>query len=169
MSRGAAAILITLGTSACNPFGCYTNSRFAEYRGRLGSEIAPSAEHSVVEPGVVFLELGEQTGNDAQQIVGITMNVWGYADSVDVVELHQLSGSKAGRLLFSTSAGYLVRDSVWNGYPRPYAGPLQWEEFWNVMKNNDAYVELHPARGKPVVSGAIALVNSSGFRPACTD
>jgi hypothetical protein len=155
--------------SACNPFGCYTNSRFAEFRGLLGAEIAPSAGRSVNEPGVVFMSLDEQTGNGAQQIVALAMNVWGYADSVDFVELHQASGSKAGRLLFSTSGGYLVRDSVWNGYPQPYAGPLQWEEFWDVMKNNDAYFELHPARGKPVVRGAIGLVNSTDYRPACTD
>jgi hypothetical protein len=102
-------------------------------------------------------------------MVGVSLNVWGFADSVETVELHQKSGSNAGRLLFSTSSGYLVRDSVWNGYPVPYAGPLSWDDFWNTLNAGNAYVELHPANGKSVVKGALGVVSSSGFQPACTD
>ena len=158
-----------LAAEACNPFGCYAKYRFSEFRGLLNSETAPPEARTVAEPGIVFVSLDQQSGNGAQEQVSIALNVWGFADSVAAVELRQKTGSKAGRLLFSTSSGYLVRDSVWNGYPVPYIGPLSWDEFWNTMNAGNAYVELHPGNGLPVVKGALGLVRSIGFQPACTD
>lgn len=161
-------IALTLAVAACNPYACLAKSRSSEFRGQLNSDAPPAATLTVLDPGIVFVQLGEQEGVGSQQIVGLAMNVWGFADSVEAVELHQKTGSKAGRLLFSTSAGYLVRDSIWNGYPVPYGGPLSWDEFWKTMNDDNAYVELHPGNGKPVVKGALGLVRRSDFQPSCT-
>lgn len=162
-------LALVLSLIACNPYACLAKSRFSEFRGLLNGDSPPSPTLSVRDPGVVFVQLGEQKGAGSQQIVGLSLNVWGFADSVESVQLRQKSGSAAGRLLFSTSSGYLVRDSVWNGYPVPYGGPLSWDDFWDTMNDGNAYVELHPANGKPVIKGIIGLLSSSNFQPSCTD
>ncbi|MDQ3244576.1 MAG: hypothetical protein M3Q09_12680, partial [Gemmatimonadota bacterium] len=57
----------------------------------------------------------EYRGAGGQNQVSVSVNVWGFANTVSEVHVHQRSGAGSGRLLLGTSSGYLVRDSVWNG------------------------------------------------------
>jgi hypothetical protein len=89
-------------------------------------------------------------------------------DSVADVHVHKATGSESGKLLFSTRSGYMVRDSVWNGYPQAFSGPGSWDEFWDTLEAGNGYLEIHPADGLPPVSGRLTPANSRGFQPSCT-
>ncbi|HVF39080.1 MAG TPA: hypothetical protein VM939_04200 [Gemmatimonadaceae bacterium] len=165
----AGIVLLPWLTSCVNPFGgCLAEYRFAEYKGRLGVQSPITDELSVRDSGRIYFSLDEFTGPNAQNQVAVSMNVWSFASSVSEVHVHRRTGSRAGQLLFSTTNGYLVRDSVWNGSPQIYTGPVSWSELWDALNDDNAYLELHPADGKPSVQGRLILSKSGGYQPACT-
>ena len=162
------AISITILLSACNPYACLSEYRFAEYKGQLGLDGSLEGEVDIRNPGRIYVSLDQTKGSGSSRQVSVSLNVWGFADSVDVIHIHEGSGSREGRLLYSTSAGYLVRDSVWNGYPQEYLGPVSWEDFWDTLEDETAYLELHPANGRQPVRGRLTLSRKRGYQPGCT-
>jgi hypothetical protein len=120
------------------------------------------------DPGRIYLSLDQSKGRGAHEQVTVSVNIWSFAGSVDAVHVHEKSGSNAGRILFSTSSGLLVRDSVWNGYPQLYPGPVSWQDLWDVLEDGNAYLEVHPANGGAAVRGQLSLARSRGYQPSCT-
>ncbi len=163
----AAGLLLVL--SGCfNPYECLAEYRFAEYRGRLGVQDPLTVDLTARDSGRIYFSLDETRGVDVQRQVTVSVNVWSFADSVADVHVHERTGSRAGRLLFSTSSGLLVRDSVWNGYPQLYSGPVSWSELWEALEDDNAYLEVHPAEGQAASIGRLTLVRTRGFQPSCT-
>ncbi|MBA2707221.1 MAG: hypothetical protein H0U59_05395 [Gemmatimonadaceae bacterium] len=154
--------------ASCNPYGCQAEHRFAEYKGRLGIQIPLTEELSASDSGRIYFSLDEYRGAGGQNQVPVSVNVWGFASTVSEVHVHQRSGAGSGRLLFGTSSGYLVRDSVWNGYPQIYSGPGSWSDLWDTLNDDNAYLELHPAAGGSPVQARLTLARSRGFQPSCT-
>jgi hypothetical protein len=167
--RGAGLILPLAATAACfNPYECRAEYRFAEYKGILGVQEPLSREVEQREPGRIYLSLDQGRGASAYEQVTIGLNVWNFVDSVDQVHVHRATGPEAGRLLYSTSSGYMVRDSVWNGYPQPFSGAVSWQDFWEILEQGDAYLEIHPGGAASPVRGRLTLSTTRGYQPSCT-
>ena len=163
----AGAILVMVG-GCLNPYACLAEYRFAEYRGRLGVQDSVTVDLTARDSGRIYFSLDEGRGPDAFRQVTVSVNVWSFADSVEEIHVHEREGSRAGRLLFSTSAGLLVRDSVWNGYPQQYSGPVSWSDLWEALEDDNAYLEVHPGPGQDATRGRLSLVRTRGFQPSCT-
>ncbi len=162
-----AGLLLVL--SGClNPYACRAESRSAEYRGRLGIQEPLTVDLTARDSGRIYLSLDETRGVTVSKQVTVSVNVWSFADSVADVHVHERTGSRARRLLFSTSSGLLVRDSVWNGYPQQYSGPVSWSELWEALEGDNAYLEVHPRPGQAAVTGRLTLARTRGFQPSCT-
>ena len=116
------------------------------------------------EKGRVFVSLNQGRGVNAFQQITISANVWEIVDTVDVAHIHQ--GPEAP--MFSTSSGYMVRDSVWNGYPQAFAGPGSWQDLWEMLEAGEGYLELHTGDSRPPVRARLTLARSRGFHPSCT-
>ncbi len=157
------------GTTACVlPYDCRAEYRFAEYKGILGIDEPITREVEQREPGRIYFSLDQGRGVEAFEQVTIAVNVWGFTDTVDVIHVHRATGPEAGRTLFSTQNGYMVRDSVWNGYPTPYNGAVSWQNFWEILEQGDAYLEIHPGGSAVPVRARLTLARSRGFQPSCT-
>lgn len=159
--------MLLLASACINPYACQAEYRFAEYKGILGVNELIERDVAQNEAGRIYLSLNEGRGAGAFRQVSLSFNVWGMVDSVAEVHVHKANGSESGQLLFSTSAGYMVRDSVWNGYPQAYSGE-SWSELWSTLEEGNGYVEIHPAAGLPPVRGRLTPANSRGFQPSCT-
>lgn len=162
------ASTLLLASACINPYACEAEYRFAEFKGILGVDDLVQREVAQTEPGRIYFSLDEGRGAGAFRQVSLSFNVWGMVDSVAEVHVHKATGSESGKLLFSTSSGYMVRDSVWNGYPQAFSGPVSWDEFWDTLGEGNGYVEIHPADGLPAVRGRLTPANSRGFQPSCT-
>jgi hypothetical protein len=167
--RGAAlSVPLALATACINPYACRAEYRFAEYKGILGTNEPITREVDQREPGRIYVSLDQGRGAGAFEQVTVSFNVWGIVDSVDQVHIHRATGPEAGRTLYSTSAGYMVRDSVWNGYPQQFSGSVSWQDLWETVEQGDAYVEIHPGGETAPVRGRLTLARSRGFQPSCT-
>ena len=156
-------------SSACiNPYACRAEYRFAEYRGILGVDERIDREVGQREAGRVFLSVDQARGVDPYEQVLVSVNVWGFVDTVAEVHIHRASAPNAGRLLFSSTAGYMVRDSVWNGYPQLYSGPVSWSEVWSTLEDGEAYLEIHPGASVPPVRARLTQARARGYQPSCT-
>ena len=160
--------LLLLSSACINPYACRAEYRFAEYKGILGVDEPIEREVGQREPGRVFLSVDQARGVDPYEQVLVSMNVWGIVDTVTEVHIHRGSPPNDGRLLFSSTAGYMVRDSVWNGYPQLYSGPVSWSELWSTLEDGEAYLEIHSAPPAPPVRARLTLVRSTPYQPACT-
>src|SRR5687767_2309912 len=107
-------LMLLLASACINPYACEAEYRFAEYKGILGVSELTERDVAQNEAGRIYLSLQEGKGAGAFRQVSLSFNVWGIVDSVAEVHVHKVSGSDAGKLLFSTASGYMVRDSVWN-------------------------------------------------------
>ena len=159
---------LAASTACFNPYACRAEYRFAEYKGILGIEEPVTREVGQREPGRIYFSLDQGRGAGAFEQVTISMNVWGFATSVEQVHVHRATGPEAGRTLFSTSNGYMVRDSVWNGYPTPYSSEVSWQDFWEILEQEDAYLEIHPGGAAAPVRARLSLSRSRGYQPSCT-
>jgi hypothetical protein len=168
LRRAVLLIPLVASTACLNPYACRAEYRFAEYKGILGVDEHVTREVDQREPGRIYLSLDQGRGVDPFQQVTIALNVWGFADSVAQVHVHRATGRDAGRTLYSTSAGYMVRDSVWNGYPQQFASGTSWQEFWEILETGDAYLEIHPGGDGAPVRGRLTLSRTRGFQPSCT-
>lgn len=164
----ALASTLLLSPACINPYGCEAEYRFAEFKGILGVDDLVEREVAQMEPGRIYFSLDEGRGSGAFRQVSLSFNVWGMVASVAEVHVHKATAPDSGKLLFSTSSGYMVRDSVWNGYPQAFSGPVSWDEFWDTLGAGNSYLEIHPADGQPAVRGRLTPANSRGFQPSCT-
>jgi hypothetical protein len=168
LRRSLLVVPLAASTACINPYACRAEYRFAEYKGILGVDDLITREVDQREPGRIYLSLDQGRGAGAFEQVTIGLNVWGMVDSVDQVHVHRATGPEAGRTLYTTSAGYMVRDSVWNGYPQQFTGAVSWEDFWEILEQGDAYLEIHPGGSATPVRGRLTLSRSRGFQPSCT-
>ena len=155
--------------SAClNPYACRAEYRFAEYKGILGVDEPIEREVGQREPGRVYLSVDQQRGVDPYEQVHVSVNVWGFVDSVSEIHIHRATAPNVGRLLFSSTSGYMVRDSVWNEYPQRYSGPVSWSELWSTLEDGDAYFEIHTGTSPSPVRARLTFSRGRGFQPSCT-
>ena len=161
------AMLVACVLSACNPYACETDARSAIYVGRLGQSVAPTADLTALDSGRIFIGLNEWRGSQAQQNVSASVNVQGFTSAVREIHVHEGTPATPGRLLWKTSNGYLVRDTVWNAYTDLFAGPASWTDFWSALDDGRAYFEVHSPSGASV-TGALRQESVSAFSPACT-
>ena len=172
LSRSLRSMLLVAPLALCsaclNPYACRAEYRFAEYTGILGVDEPIDREVGQREPGRVYLSVNQQRGVDPYEQVILSVNVWGFVDSVSEVHIHRAIAPNAGRLLSSSTSGYMVRDSVWNGYPQRHSGPVSWSELWSTLEDGDAYFEIHTGTTLPPVRARLTQVRSGPYQPACT-
>lgn len=161
------APLVACVLSACNPYACETDARSATYVGRLGQSVAPTADLTAVDSGRIFIGLNEWRGSVTQQNVSGSVNVQGFVSAVSEIHVHEGTPANPGRLLWKTSNGYLVRDTLWNVYTDFFAGPASWADFWSALGGGHAYFEVHSPSGGSV-TGALRQESVSAFSPSCT-
>ena len=165
--RHSLALLVACALSACNPYACETDARSAAYVGRLGQSVAPTADLTAFDSGRIFIELNEWRGSAAQQSVSASVNVQGFVSAVSEIHVHEGTPANPGRLLWKTSNGFLVRDTLWNAYTDLFAGPASWADFWSALAGGRAYFEVHTPSGASV-TGALRQESVSAFTPSCT-
>jgi hypothetical protein len=161
------ALLVACVLSACDPYACGTDARSATYVGRLGESVAPTAALTALDSGRIFIGLNEWRGSDDQQNVSASVNVQGFLSAVSEIHVHEGTPANPGRLLWKTSNGFLVRDTLWNVYTELFAGPASWADLWSALDGRRAYFEVHSPSGASV-TGALRQESVSAFTPSCT-
>ena len=167
LARYVAMPVIVAALSACDPYACKTDARSAEYTGRLGETVAPAGDIPSSQSGRIFVGLNEWRGSDSQRNVVASVTVKGFATAVSEIHVHEGTPAAPGRLLWSTSHGYLVGDTIWNAYTDLFHGPAPWSDFWGALDAGHAYFEVHTPTGGSV-TGALRQQSVSPFAPACT-
>ena len=161
------ALLVVLVVSACNPYACETDARGATYVGRLGQTVAPTADHTSLDSGRIFVGLNEWRGSISQQSLSASVKVKGFVPAVSEIHVHEGTPANPGRLLWKTGHGYIVGDTIWNAYLDLFPGPASWADFWSALDEGRAYFEVHSPAGDSV-TGALRQLSVSPFTPACT-
>lgn len=163
--RGLLFSLVALGVSACNPFQCVTDSRSAEYVGRLGEPVAPSSI-AIDDPGRIDIMLNETRGGISALGVIASVKIKGFTVGVTDIEVRAGTPNAPGRVLWRSRGGMFAGDSIWfdNGQ---FAGPGEWSDFWDSLNDGRAYFVVHSPSGSSFAAG-LRQTTSSGFSPACT-
>jgi hypothetical protein len=159
-----AALLLV--AAACNPYECLTDSRSATYAGKLGQAVAP-ANVAESDPGRAFLLLSEWRGSIEQQNVHASVTIAPFMTGVREVHVHAGTPTNPGRLLWRSTTGSVVGDSIWNLYGELFAGPGTWSDFWNQLDRGSAFLEVHSATGDSVTAG-LRQTNADPFTHSCT-
>jgi hypothetical protein len=166
IARYVAMALAVAAVNACNPYACETEARSAEYDGRLGQAVAPTVPLTAADSGRVFILLFEVRGPDPQQSVQASVNVKGFATAVSELRVREGAPGSPGRLLWSTTNGYLVGDSLWNATDF-FHGPASWADFWGALNAGHAYVEIQTPTDA-TVNGGLRQGTLSPYSAACT-
>lgn len=166
--RSAISLLLAAFASAgCGLYECATESRSATYVGRLGQSIAPANVAGDPDDGSVSLLLNEWRGSITQQNVIARVNIVGFVPGVSELHVHAGSPASPGRLLWRSSAGILVRDSVWQDFGEIFAGPATWGDLWSALDEGRAFIEVHSASGASASAG-VRQEHIETFSRSCT-
>ena len=160
------AVLVAAGVAACDPYACGTEARSATYAGLLGQAVPPTSPPAESDPGRIFLELNEWRGAISQQNVIASVNVRGFVSAVSKLHVHAGTPANPGRVLWESTSGYLVGDSIWRTGIILFEGPGPWSDLWTLLEGGGAYLEVHSPSDS--ISGGIRQVSSSPFSPSCT-
>ena len=159
--------LAASATAGCGLYECATESRGATYVGRLGQNIAPANVPGDPDDGSVFLSINEWRGSITQQSIIARVNIVGFVPDVSELHVHAGSPANPGRILWRSSAGILVRDSVWQDFGELFAGPSTWGDFWRALEEGRAFIEVHSASGGSASAG-LRQEHIEPFSRSCT-
>lgn len=163
---GPLVLVVVAGIVACNPYQCVTDYRAAVYKGHLDVLIAPATQPEVLDSGAIFLGLNEFRGGATQQSLHVAVNNLGVLDSVTAVHIHQGTPTNPGPLLWQSTQGSRVGDSIFND-TELFQGPGSWPDLWNVLGQDGGYIEaLSPTDSAPA---GLRKISETPFSPSCTD
>jgi hypothetical protein len=165
LRTGLLGCVVVAGIVACNPDQCVTDYRAAVYKGHLDVLTPPATQPEVLDSGAVFLGLNEFRGGAAQQSLHVAVNSLGVLDSVTAVHIHQGTPTNPGPLLWQSTQGFRLGDSIFND-TELFQGPGSWADLWNVLDQGGGYVEaLSPTDSAPA---GLRQVSKTPFGPTCT-
>ena len=166
--RSALALLLAaFAMTGCGLYECATESRSATYVGRLGQSAAPANAAGDPDDGSVYLLVNEWRGSITQQSIIARVNIVGFVAGVSELHVHAGSPANPGRLLWRSSAGILVRDSIWQNFGEIFAGPATWGDLWSALDEGRAFIEVHSASGASASAG-LRQEHIEPFSRSCT-
>ena len=155
-------------TTACDPYRCGTDWRFADFEGRLGDSVVASVPDSPRVPGRMFHSMGQWRGNQNDHQIALGVNFWGFADSVRTVHLRLASeGSRDPLVTFEARHGYAVRDTFFNLYPQLVSQTVA-DRLRNGFLQGQGLVEIRGYQLGENAAARMSVVQRSEYAPGCS-